>query len=137
MFPLPWGGNLIFCNKEEVTKLVDIKLNSNGDLDISEFGDISLTDSTCQAVKIRLLWIQGEWKLGPELGFPYFEELFIKNPNIDNLRQLIRLEIVSVEGVEDAEVTDIEYSSSKRTAKIFFTFTVAEEKYREEIVLYG
>ena len=117
--------------------MVDIKLNSNGDLDISEFGDISLTDSTCQAVKIRLLWIQGEWKLGPELGFPYFEELFIKNPNIDNLRQLIRLEIVSVEGVEDAEVTDIEYSSSKRTAKIFFTFTVAEEKYREEIVLYG
>ena len=37
--------------------MVDIKLNRDGDIDVSAVGDISLTESVRQAVLIRLRWI--------------------------------------------------------------------------------
>ena len=74
--------------------MVDIKLNRDGDIDVSAIGDISLTESVRQAVLIRLRWIYDEWRLGPELGFPWFEEVFVKNPNTVKIRSLIRDEIM-------------------------------------------
>lgn len=70
--------------------MLDIRLNEDGDIAISKNGDISTTESVRQAVMIRLRWIYDEWRLGPELGFPWFEEVFIKNPNtikIKNARE--------------------------------------------------
>ena len=61
--------------------MTDIRLGKDGDIVVSEIGDISLTESVRQAVLIRLRWIYQEWRLGPEMGFPWFEEVFIKNPN--------------------------------------------------------
>ena len=51
--------------------------------------------SFAQAVRILLLWFFEEWSLGPELGFPYFEYLFVKNPNEMKLRHLIRETVMS------------------------------------------
>lgn len=48
----------------------DIRLDKNGDIEVSPTGDIYLTESVRQAVLIRLRWIWNEWRLGPELGFP-------------------------------------------------------------------
>ena len=50
--------------------MIDLKLDSNGDLELSAAGDVIPTDSIAQAVRIRLLWFFEEWRLGPELGFP-------------------------------------------------------------------
>ena len=52
--------------------MIDLKLDATGDLELSAAGDISATDSIVQAVRIRLLWFFGEWRLMPSLGFPYF-----------------------------------------------------------------
>ena len=57
--------------------MTDIKLGKDGDIVVSAVGDISLTESVRQAVLIRLRWIYQEWRLGPEMGFPWFEEIFI------------------------------------------------------------
>ena len=78
--------------------MTDIRLGKDGDIVVSEIGDISLTESVRQAVLIRLRWIYQEWRLGPEMGFPWFEEVFIKNPNTVKIRSLIRDEIMQVEG---------------------------------------
>ena len=48
--------------------MVDLKLDSNGDLELSAAGDVIPTDSIAQAVRIRLLWFFEEWRLGPELS---------------------------------------------------------------------
>ena len=50
--------------------MIDLKLDATGDLELSAAGDISATDSIVQAVRIRLLWFFGEWRLMPSLGFP-------------------------------------------------------------------
>ena len=115
--------------------MVDIKLNKDGDIDVFAIGDISLTESIRQAVLIRLRWIYREWKLGPDMGFPWFEEVFVKNPNIAKIRGLIRDEILQVEGVTAAEVTSVKYDKAKRTAVISFTCYVGEEAFREEVTL--
>ena len=94
--------------------MIDLKLDATGDLELSAAGDISATDSIVQAVRIRLLWFFGEWRLMHSLGFPYFENLLVKNPNESKLRHLIRETVMSVDGVKD--VTDISFDIDKRTA---------------------
>ena len=117
--------------------MLDIMLNKNGDLDVNALGDISMTDSVLQAVIVRLRWIYGEWRLGTEYGFPWFEEVFVKNPNTVKIKQLIREEIMKVSEVKSAEVTRIDYEPAKREARFYYTVQVGEETYREEVTLYG
>lgn len=117
--------------------MVDIRLDKNGDIDVSPVGDISITESVRQAVLIRLRWIFGEWRLGPELGFPWFEEVFVKNPNLVKVRGLIRDEIMQVEGVTAVEVTSVKYDMAKRKAAIAYTCAVGEEMFNEEVTLNG
>ncbi len=116
--------------------MVDIKLDKNGDIDVSAVGDISLTASVRQAVLIRLRWIYGEWKLHPDYGFHWFEEVFVKNPNLVKIRSLIRDEILQVEGVKAAEVTVVKYDKERREASVAYTLTVDEGTFREEVTLY-
>ena len=54
--------------------MLDIMLDADGDIKVSATGDISKTESVRQAVLVRLRWLYSEWRLGPELGFPWFEE---------------------------------------------------------------
>lgn len=115
--------------------MVDIKLNGDGDIDVSAIGDISLTESVRQAVLIRLRWIYREWRLGPDMGFPWFEGVFVKNPNIAKIRGLIRDEILKVEDVTAAEVTSVKYDKAKREAAVTFTCYVGEEAFKEEVIL--
>ena len=117
--------------------MTDILLGNDGDIVVSETGDISLTESVRQAILVRLRWIYGEWRLGPEMGFPWFEEVFVKNPNIPKIKRLIRNEIMQVEGVKKAEVTEAVYDREKRTAAFAYTCSVGEDTFREEVVLYG
>ena len=43
--------------------VLDILLDTGGDYKISDTGDIILTQSVPQAIKIRLKWFLGEWRL--------------------------------------------------------------------------
>ena len=117
--------------------MVDFKITPDGDLEITPVGDIVPTESVAQAVLIRLKWFLAEWRLGPTLGFPYFEEVFVKNPNLVKVRSLIRDEIMQVDGVTAAEVTSVKYDKAKRTATIAYTVTVGEEVFKEEVALNG
>lgn len=117
--------------------MFDVKLNANGDLDVNDTGDISLTESIRQCVSVRLKWMHNEWRLGPELGFSWYEDVFVKNPNIERIKMLIRNEISQVEGVKNVSVTDVEYDKQKRTATFSFIYDVDEETFREEVTLNG
>lgn len=117
--------------------MLDIMLDAKGDIKVSALGDISTTESVKQAVMIRLRWIYNEWRLGPELGFPWFEEVFVKNPNTVKIRQLIRDEIMKVDEVTAAEVNSVTYDRGKRAATFNYTCSVGEAVFREEVTLYA
>jgi len=115
--------------------MLDIMLDKDGDIMISSTGDISLTESVRQAILIRLRWIFAEWRLGPEYGFPWFEEVFVKNPDTDRIKQIIREKIMQVNNVKDADISDVVFDRAKRAASIRYTCKVGEEIFEDEVVL--
>lgn len=117
--------------------MIDIMLDHDGDIRVSLNGDIALTRSIRQAINTRLRWIHNEWRLGPELGFRWFDEVYVKNPNVGKIRQMIRKEILDVEGVTSASVDTVRFDAAKRSATFVYTCRVGEETFKEEVTLYG
>ncbi len=64
-------------------------------------GDLVLSADVAQAVKIRLLFFQGEWFLNRGAGLPYFEQIFVKAPNLDHVSSIFRRTIVDTPGVDE------------------------------------
>jgi hypothetical protein len=110
----------------------DLLTTADGDLFVTEYGDISLTDSVRQAVRIRLLWFFEEWRFGPQFGIPYYEEILTKNPNLERIKRIIRDEAFSVDGVTDIRNIAIAVDKATRVASVSFEITVPEGTYREE-----
>lgn len=79
----------------------DLLLNDSGDLFLNELGDIQFTDSVKQAIEIRLKWFAKEWKLGPDLGIPYYDDVFVKNPSEQLIEERMREAISDVEEVDE------------------------------------
>lgn len=96
----------------------DILLTDGGDLEVYSAGDISLTDSVKQAIAVRLRWFADEWRLGQDMGIPYFEDVLIKNPDTSRIEQIVRDEILSVDEVTDVRSITCEVSPEMRTAFI-------------------
>ena len=117
--------------------MADILLNSEGDIKVDGIGEIRLTTSAKQAILIRLRWIFAEWRLGPDFGFPWFEDVLIKNPIIMKIKARIRWECLQVPGVTDARVVSVDFDKAARSATFNFTYTVNEEVYKEEITVYA
>ena len=115
----------------------DILLDRDGDLNINEWGDISLTDSVRQAVRIRLLWFLEEWRFAPSFGVPYYEEILVKNPNLQRIRRIIMDEVLSVEEVRDVRNVTIDLDKKTRSAKVMLDIVLDEETYREEVQVYA
>ena len=119
--------------------MFDLKLDETGDLELSAMGDVIPTDSIAQTVKIRLKWFLEEWRLGPTFGFPYFQEVFVKNPNLTKIKFLLREQIMEVEGVTNVTETEIQVDPKTRTAKITVAFTAdgSPETKTEEVIING
>lgn len=98
--------------------MIDIILQ-DGDINITDDGDILVESSIIQAIEVRLRWLFGEWRFNPDNGLPYLEEVLVKNPDIEMIRTHIRTQAMLVDGVEDVNVTDI--TIANRSAAISLT----------------
>lgn len=113
----------------------DLLLTEDGDLYLSEDGDIAFTDSVMQAIKIRLKWFEGEWRMNTDYGMPYFDEVFINNPSVALLESRIRTEILTVEEVESVDSVSVSIDKATRKATIKFTVTIAGDSESGEVSL--
>lgn len=104
----------------------DILLSSDGDLVVNSVGDISLTDSVQQAIAVRLRWFAAEWRLGRDIGVPYFEEILIKNPDTSRIERIVRDEILSVDEVDEVKRVVCDVRPEMRTAYIRYEACVGE-----------
>lgn len=117
--------------------MIDIRLNSDGDLDITSSGDIQLKDNPLQDAKTAILWIEGEWRMAPEDGLPWFDEFLVKNADPDLIVQEIRNALLDIEGIDDADVELQELDRRNRTIRFTFSVSSNGEEYSEEVEISG
>lgn len=116
---------------------MDILLDKGGDMIVTNMGDILLEDSVAQKINIRLRWIAGEWRWDEEEGLPYFEDLFVKNPDTDAFESRIREKIFEVEEVTEVKDVRIVIHPETRGASIHYTALTDYETIREEVRIDG
>ena len=116
---------------------MDIALKRDGDMYVSPKGDIILNDSVAQKIRIRLLWFLNEWKWDPEEGIPYFDDVFVKNPNLDAIESVIREKIFEIPEVIEVGDISVTLNSDQRKVTIRFEAKTDEETLREEVVFDG
>jgi len=114
--------------------MTDVLLDGSGDIFITEEGDIRITESIVQAARTRLLWLFGEWRFFPDAGFPYIEEVYVKNPDIAGIRRRINDEMQAIEDV--TEVCDIKVAVNAllRTASITLKLITDEKTFMVEVI---
>lgn len=80
----------------------------------------SLTEFVSQKIENKLLFFKEEWFLDYEKGIPYFENIFIKNPDINLINSIFLREIRTINEIEEILKFEIEYNSQSRTFNIDF-----------------
>lgn len=113
--------------------MYDLKLDNSGDLEITDTGDVVLTQSVSQAVKIRLRWLFGEWRFAPDAGIPYFERIMVKKPDTVSAKQIFRTEIMNVDGMTDVKNLEVSIDPKSRLATVTFDGTANGEDFSEEV----
>ncbi|MCH9835117.1 hypothetical protein K0U83_05620 [bacterium] len=102
--------------------MADLKLNADGDLDITD-GNLSLVtgdDAIVQQITIRLKLILGEWFLDNRVGLPVFEEIFVKNPDLTRVRSIYRQAVIGTPGVSSLEEFNLGIDNETRTLSVDF-----------------
>lgn len=79
---------------------------------------ITGAERVAQAVKIALYTFIGEWFLNVNAGLPYFEEIFVKNPNIRLIQGIFRQKISEVEGVRSVNSVVVFYDPRTRISSV-------------------
>lgn len=96
---------------------MDFKLDSTGDLDLSTY-DLQLTEgleAIQQHLIIKFKDIQGEWVFDSEVGFPWFEEVLVRNPSFTEIQNVFVNELMDTPGVLEVLDFDFEFENSAAT----------------------
>lgn len=100
---------------------MDFKLDLDGDLAI-ENGDfvlISGHDAVAQDISTCLKTGRGEWVLDENVGIPFFDFIFVKNPNRLIINAIITEAIESRPGIN--KVLNIFYDFNPQTRELSLT----------------
>lgn len=103
----------------------DFLINENTENLVLQNRSLCFTSSNseyyAQKLKIILSMFKGEWYLNNQLGLPYFEEIFVKNPNLNRIQDLFKKEIINVDGIDTIETFNLEYDNIERELTVIFT----------------
>lgn len=100
--------------------------DTNGDLLVTN-GKIALITDPASAGALRLRnqfqIFLGEWFLDSRIGMPYYQEVFVKNPNLGVLSQLFRGVILKTPGVKSVDRLQVTFNNATRNANVSFAAT--------------
>lgn len=119
--------------------MIDIALEqSSSDLSFNQF-DFSLVDGIDQIRQnlfIRLKFILGEWFLDINEGVPYYEDIFLKNPNQIIVENVFKQEIINTRGIEEILTFESDFNREKRIFYVNFSVrTISGQELEQEFEL--
>lgn len=103
--------------------MADIELDINNDILLTN-GSMSIvrgSDAIVQQLNIRFDFGLGEWFLDKRLGIPFFEEILIKNPDLNRARAIFRQVIVTTPGIDSVLTFSLNFDAGERRMTIDFT----------------
>jgi len=104
--------------------------DDSNDLALTSAGRLQLeTDEVIAAsikLKHRFQFFKGEWFLDTRIGVPYFEVVYVKNPDIELIRRVIRRIILSCPPIVDVKKVDVFYLPKLRTCAFEFQAVAAD-----------
>lgn len=103
---------------------MDWKLDANGDKAV-ENGDFVMIDGVDEIVQFlsqSLRFIQQEWFLDETLGFPWFDDVFVKNPDLNAITAIFKTYIINIPGILELTQFDLDYDPNARTLTITGNF---------------
>ena len=105
------------------------KCGENGDILIEQnkFSIVTKVDEVKQNLRQNLKTFLGEWFLNTGLGVPYFEDIFIKNPNAISIEAAFKNAILGTIGVRELIQFDLNLDSSRRELSYTFRAVVLDE----------
>ena len=80
-------------------------------------------NAIAQYIKTQLWFWQGEWYLDQLEGFPYYSKVLIKNPSLENIKELYRKVIIDAPGIARVDRLELEINSATRTLNVTFSAT--------------
>jgi hypothetical protein len=100
----------------------DILLTSAHDIDMSEGAQLTgdLLTYVTQKLRQRLRFFLGEWFLDRRLGVPYFESVFVSNPDLALLSSLFRQTILQTRGV--GSINSLVLRFDRKARMLFVSF---------------
>lgn len=79
-----------------------------------------LAQETAQRLHVALRFSRGEWFLDLREGVPYFDEIFVKNPQDKVIRAVFSSVILQTEGIATLERLDYTIDSRTRVMQLDF-----------------
>lgn len=92
----------------------------DGDISVAN-GDLETVDgidSIKQAIDLALNLFKSEWFLDGDLGVPYFENILIKSPNLNAIRDIFKKKLISVSGVTAVIELSLNFDGASRTLAV-------------------
>mgnify|MGYP003403386539 CR=1 FL=1 len=116
----------------------DILLDTNShDLDTSGY-TLHLSDglaATAQRIKIRLKFFLGEWFLDTAQGVPYYEDILVKNPDLNIVKADLQKQILTTPEVKELLSFDLALNNQTRTLNVTFSALTTSGLVEDELVL--
>lgn len=116
-------------------------MDENGDFAVrnGDFYFVEGVDATIQFLNQRLRLFLAEWFLDETKGIPYFDEVFIKNPNPIVLDSIFKTTIIETPGVLELLVFNMDIDSARRKLTVSGRIRAldGEADFSETIVIPG
>lgn len=104
--------------------MIDLKLDANGDLDLSGLGPAYVTEGAqvVQRCQIRLRTFFGEVPLNTQAGVPWFEDILGVRPlDLNRVEAVLREEILKDKEIQSIESFAMNYNNSTRNFTLDFS----------------
>jgi len=91
----------------------DIGIDTSGNLVF-----VNELDELVQHLRSRIIFIKKEWRYDIRIGFPWWEFVFINNPNLRTIESLLKSLILKTEGV--TKILEFEMNLQNNMLNVFF-----------------
>lgn len=102
----------------------------DNDLVLTATGRLQLeTDPVVAAslkLKHRFQFFKGEWFLDTRIGAPYFTTVYVKNPDVELIRRMVRRIILSCPPITTVKKVDVFYLPKPRLCAFEFQATAED-----------